>query len=88
MLHEMFAVYDKKAQTFGKPFQAINKDVAGRIFITAVNDEKTDLAKYPEDYVLYHLGQFDDETGMMETASPESFIDGLSASKLGVNKDA
>lgn len=63
MLVEVFAVYDSKARSYGQPFFCINAGIAVRIFQSTVMDETTQFNKYPEDFSLFHLGSFNDQTG-------------------------
>lgn len=67
MLHEVFAVYDSKADVFGPPILAPAVGAAKRSFVESCSDSSTALAKYPEDFALYHLGTYDDATGLMSS---------------------
>nr|DAI03088.1 MAG TPA: DNA binding protein [Microviridae sp.] len=66
-LHVM-SVKDNAAQTFGRPFFMPSTGVALRSFTDEVNRaaEDNQLYKHPEDFDLYQLGTFDDETGVFE----------------------
>lgn len=63
MKRKIFAVYDVKAQAYATPFLYNHKPEAIRAFMTASNDPQTNLNKYPADYKLYYLGEFDDQSG-------------------------
>lgn len=67
MLHEVYAVYNSKAKFFNQPFTSKTDGEAERSFEQAVNDPQTFINRYPEDYDLYYLGQFDDNTGKYQT---------------------
>lgn len=58
---QIFAVFDSKAQTFGQPFFCINENIALRSWREAVNDPATQFCKYPEDFSLFQLGEFNDQ---------------------------
>lgn len=62
MLHEVFAVYNVKAKFYHQPFHVKHESDADKNFEMAVNDPRTLQNRYPEDYALHHLGQFDDNT--------------------------
>jgi len=62
----MYSVYDSKAKAYSHPFHAPNSVVALRIFGDAVADPATQLNRHPEDYVLYEIARFDDETAEIE----------------------
>ena len=74
----LFSVYDQKAAAFLDPFVAPTIDFAIREFRTAVNSPKHQFARYPEDYVLFKLGEFDPDTGLvLPEAAPVNISIGL-----------
>lgn len=79
MTTEIYSVYDSKAMTYGQPFHAINDGVAIRMFGGAANDPETTLNKFPEDFVLYHLGRFDDQSGRYEITNMRAVTTALAA---------
>lgn len=60
----IYAVYDRKAEAYMNPFHAPLDGMAIRMFSQSVNDPQTMLSKYPDDFTLYRIGTFDDQTGM------------------------
>lgn len=64
MIKFVFAVRDRASVSFLDPFCVVHKGLAERMFKDAVNDSKTPMFKHPEDYDLYELGTYDDETGL------------------------
>lgn len=54
----VFAVYDKKSQSYNTPFFCANDDLAKRSFIDLCRDSRTVVALHPEDFDLWHLGTF------------------------------
>lgn len=56
-------MYDKKAMFFDSPFCVENDIQAARAFDQAVNDPRSTLSKYPADFALYYLGEYDSGTG-------------------------
>lgn len=60
---KLFSVYDKKAMFFDSPFCVENGVQAARAFDQAVNDPRSTLSKYPADFALYYLGEFDSVSG-------------------------
>lgn len=66
----LFSVYDSKAGVFSNPFTSVNKFTAIRDFQNAVNDANSAISQYPDDYILYEVGSFDDSTGDVCTSSP------------------
>lgn len=59
------SIHDTKAEAFSQPmfFQAVGQ--ALRAFIDAVSDgdPKSNFAMHPEDFNLFRIGTFDDQTG-------------------------
>lgn len=68
MIKQLYSILDKKSEIFSFPFEAPNELVALRHIVTAVKDNQTHLFHHPEDYTLYLLGEFNDETGEISAA--------------------
>lgn len=60
MIVKMFSVYDSKADFFSKPFFVQSKGEAIRSFTEAANDKSSQIGKYPEDFGLFYIGEFND----------------------------
>lgn len=58
----MYSVYDRVAQKFMGMFESINDGTATRAFCAACKTGQ--MAQEPEDYVLYKIGQFDEDEGI------------------------
>ena len=60
------SVYDRAAETFGRPVFVPAKAAAIRSFSDEVNrdDPSNDLRRHPDDFDLYILGEFDDSKGV------------------------
>jgi len=85
MIKKLYAVYDTKAKFFTNPFVAQNDMVALRLFASAVRDPATDISKFPVDYTLFRIGEYDDEKGML---FPLLTIENLGmGSRFGVVQD-
>jgi len=70
---KMFSVYDSKTNTYLPPLFIHAKGQAIRMLIEAANDKNHAIGKYPADYTLFEVGEFDDQTchiDMLKT--PES----------------
>jgi len=75
-----FSVYDIKSKTFGQPFHAMTRGVAVRQFQELVNNPETTINKHPDDFTLFEIGSFDDNTGeikSMEEIGKQSVINAL-----------
>lgn len=65
MLQFVVSVKDRAAEVFNRPFFVPHRNVAVRDFTDEVNRSAADnqLNKHPDDFDLYLLGTFDDNTG-------------------------
>lgn len=63
MILKMYSIRDSKGGVYHRPFYKAHEAEAERDFKTGVNDEKSTMYLYPEDYDLYYVGEYDDETG-------------------------
>lgn len=80
MKYFVVVVRDRAADAFMQPWFASSQGGAVRAFKDEINrkGENNHLARHPEDYDLFHLGMFDDRTGLFETGTP---------SQIAVGKD-
>ncbi|AXH74677.1 MAG: nonstructural protein [Microviridae sp.] len=79
MQKSIFSVFDSKASVFATPFTSTNTATATRDFSRACNDPQSDLSAFPEDYFLYQIATFDDQTGLI---SPVQIINLGNASQF------
>lgn len=73
---QIFAVRDSALKAFAQPMFMPTIGVALRMFTDEVNrqDPNNALNKHPEDYELYHLGEFDDELGQFDEGMAQKSI--------------
>lgn len=65
----LFSIYDRKAGVFLSPFPSRAVIDAERSIVASFRDNSlqgTPVAAHPEDFALYMIGQFDDETGSID----------------------
>lgn len=60
---KLYSLLDTKAKVYGAPFAAPNDGIAGRLVMEALRDPQSMVAKYPNDFQLYCLGEYDEHTG-------------------------
>lgn len=65
MKHKAFSIRDSKTGVFNPPFWTPHTGQAMRTLQELANDSKTQIGKYPEDFQLYEIGEYDDELGLM-----------------------
>lgn len=84
---QIFSIYDKKAQAYMSPFYYHQKGQALRAFEDAVNDPQTPFTKHPEDFQLFHIGEWNDSTGKITPLSnPVPIEEALNVIKKGQSK--
>ena len=62
MIKKMFTIYDEKAEAYFPPFYTDTEGLAIRMIMETMNDPNSNLSKYPADFTLFYLGEFDDRT--------------------------
>lgn len=70
------SIWDSKAEVFSQPMFFQAKGQAVRSFSDAVNEEGN-FKKHPEDFTLFVLGEFDDNTGLISAQPPETLGNGV-----------
>lgn len=60
------------------PFGCANLKVAERDFKILINDDAQSLHYNPQHFDLYHLGEFDTDTGKLSPIEPDLILTGLS----------
>lgn len=70
----LFSVRDAKAEAFIPPFVLPNEAMAVREFTGCVNDRQHAFSRNAEDYSLYEVGTFDDQTGVITRPNEPRFI--------------
>lgn len=79
MITKVLAVYDSKALMYKAPIFVPAVGAGIRAFSDACNDPQIDFCKHPSDYILYHIGDFDDCSGQ--------FVNVIPPAHLGVGSD-
>lgn len=79
MKQVVVSIRDRAAECFSRPVFTQSVGTAIRSFTDEVNrnEPNNELRRHPEDFDLYSVGVFDDETGMFECESiPRLLIKG------------
>lgn len=66
MITKIYTVYDTKSEAYLQPFFMQANGAAIRAFSDMANDTKHQFGAHPEDYTLFHLGAYDDNTGAFD----------------------
>jgi len=81
-MKKVIAAYrDAQAGVYGQPIFAPALGVVIRSFTDEVNNEYENnmLFHHPEDFILYHIGNYDDNTGLIESQEPIKLLSGVEA---------
>jgi len=63
MVLKVYSVFDSKAEAYNSPFLAITRGAAIRAVTDSVNDPKSVYHRWPADFTLFEIGEFDDSSG-------------------------
>lgn len=77
-----YSVYDSKTMVFQTPWFMLSRGAALRGFADLVNDERSSVNKHPEDYSLFEIGKWKDDTGEFVPMTPVNL--GVAASYKNV----
>lgn len=64
-----YAIRDIKSQTFNRPFVGLTLDQVKRSLYYSMSQE-SEFSRFPEDFELYLVGDFDDHTGVITGQTP------------------
>lgn len=65
MLLKIYSIRDSKSETFNIPFYKSTHGEAERDFRSLVNDGKSTVNQYPEDFDLYYMGEYNNLDGKL-----------------------
>ena len=66
MMLKMYSIRDSKGEIFNLPFFKKTHGEAERDFHQLCQDKNSTVAKYPTDFDLYYVGDYDDSTGKVQ----------------------
>lgn len=75
----VFAVYDSKACAFGMPICVASRGLALRSFSDACAAPNSPMGAHPEDYVLFEIGGYDQNSGKLSDITPAVHVASASA---------
>lgn len=77
----LFSMFDVKVGTFGQLVTLENAELARRSLITTfLSGQESPVTQFPDDFILYEIGDFDIKTGEIKMhASPIKIITGFEA---------
>lgn len=70
MITRAYTIFDVKAMAYSPPFFQLTDGLAQRLLQDLVHDQTTSMARHPSDFVLYFVGTFDDQSGILAPVQP------------------
>jgi hypothetical protein len=70
----VFAVFDSKAEVYGTPIFFGSRGLAIRSFDQECNREESQIFKYPGDFTLFQIGEYDQDTGLLTPLSSHTSL--------------
>lgn len=74
---EMYSVYDSKAERYLQPFFSETDGTATRAVAEVLRDPNHRFSLFAEDFVLFHVGGWDDVAGLVVAFSAPRSVVGL-----------
>jgi len=65
-MKNIYVLHDSKAKMYHTPFYMVNDDACLRTMVDMVNNQENEVSKFPEDFTLFNIGTFDEETANIE----------------------
>lgn len=69
---KMFSIHDAKAGAFMQPFFARANGEAIRHFTVQANDPNSMICRFPGDFTLCYIGEFDEHVGQLAPAERQA----------------
>lgn len=76
MLYKLFTIRDSAANVYGVPFFVAHAGQAMRMFSDECKGDKSVMGTHPEDFELFHIGEYNDENASFEVEIPRSIMRG------------
>ena len=71
MKMNFYAIFDKAVNAYMRPMVLQTDGQAVRMFTDEAVRAEAEIAKHPEDYALFRIGSFDDNTGEILAIEPK-----------------
>jgi len=85
MKYFVVAIRDSAVKAFMQPGYAPSEEAGVRSFKNLFSqDGPNPLKQNPEDYALFHIGYFDDNTGKLDSIEPNQICRGTDCVPMGV----
>lgn len=86
-VQKMFSIRDSKGEVYHPPMYANTHGEAERNFKMQVNNEKTMMFQFPEDFDLYYVGDYDTKSGKITPKdTPQHLIKAVAVKQKSAEK--
>lgn len=84
-MSKLFAIYDLKARFFGSPVIFRSKDEAVRSVVDIMSRHDVDnmICVHPEDFSLFEVGEYDNQSGVITPCAPVQVFSGVEFLSMG-----
>lgn len=82
MIKQIYTIFDRKMQDYMSPMHPNHLVEIQRNLTEVMKDENTNISKFPEDYELYRLGEWDSTTSEYKLENKPVFIQQLTEFKV------
>lgn len=65
-----FSLRDSASDSFGAPFVVPSEGLAKRVVVSMMGDRNSQVAQYPNDFMLFEIGAFETNTAELTAALP------------------
>lgn len=65
MVYKVFSLFDSAVEAYNVPMFLRSRGEAIRALQSAVNDPQSSICKWPDQYVLFEIGTYDDSNGVV-----------------------
>jgi len=82
MLRKIYSVYDQAVEAYAAPVALASDAQARRAFVDHVMKDEN-IAKFPQDFAIYYVGEFDDSAGVFKPMDiPKMILSGQEAIRI------
>ena len=71
---KIFTIYDSKATAYLQPFFSKTEQTAVRDVTTIVNEPNSNFNLHAEDFSLFTIGKYDEDSGKITAKNPEHIV--------------
>lgn len=78
---KVYSIFDVKGGVYNTPFFQKEDGLAARAFADLANDPNTTVNRHPEDFSLFRIAEFDDNSGKIRSEMPVHIANAIAVIK-------